>query len=47
MVNVITELFEMSAADEAADVTDTVERLTGKTPIDFEAFVQDFRHAFA
>ncbi len=46
MVNVITELFEMSAADEAADVTDAVERLTGKTAIDFEAFVRDFRHAF-
>jgi uncharacterized protein YbjT (DUF2867 family) len=46
MVNVITELFEMSAADEAADVTDVVERLTGKTPIDFDAFVRDFRHAF-
>lgn len=46
MVNVITELFEMSAADEAADVTDAVERLTGKTPIDFDAFVRDFRHAF-
>lgn len=46
MVNVILELFEMSAADEAAEVTDTVEQLTGKPPIRFESFVRDFRHAF-
>ncbi len=46
MVNVISELFEMSAADEAAEVTDDVKRLTGKAPIPFEAFVRDFRHAF-
>ncbi len=46
MVKVILELFEMSAADEAAEVTDTVEQLTGNAPIRFEAFVRDFSHAF-
>lgn len=46
MINVVLELFEMSAADEAAEVTNDVERLTGKAPIRFQAFAQDFRHAF-
>lgn len=46
MIDVILELFELSAADEASQVTDTVERLTGNEPIRFEAFAQDFRHAF-
>lgn len=46
MIKVILELFEMSAADEAAEVTDAVERLTGKPPIRFESFVRDFSHAF-
>lgn len=46
MVRVVLELFEMSAADDAATVTDTVERLTGKAPISFDAFARDFRHAF-
>jgi uncharacterized protein YbjT (DUF2867 family) len=46
MVNVILELFEMSAADEAAEVNGEVERLTGRAPIRFEDFVRDFRHAF-
>lgn len=46
MINVILELFEMSAADEAGEVTDTLERLTGSSPIPFEAFARDFRHAF-
>lgn len=46
MVNVILELFEMSAADEAAEVTGVVEQLTGKPPIRFEAFARDFSHAF-
>jgi uncharacterized protein YbjT (DUF2867 family) len=46
MVNVIMELFEMSAADEAAEVNDTVERLIGTAPIRFEDFVRDFSHAF-
>lgn len=46
MVEVIAELFELSAADEASEVTGSVELLTGKPPIDFESFAQDFRHAF-
>lgn len=46
MIEVILELFEMSAADEAAEVTNTVEQLTGNAPIRFEAFVRDFSHAF-
>lgn len=46
MVNVILELFEMSAADDAAVVNDTVERLIGRPPIGFESFVRDFSHAF-
>ena len=46
MINVILELFEMSAADEAAEITDWVARLTGQDPIRFERFAQDFRHAF-
>ena len=46
MIKVILELFEMSAADEAAEVTDTVEQLTGKAPVRFESFVRDFSHAF-
>ncbi len=45
-IKIILELFEMSAADEAAEVTGTVEQLTGSAPIRFEAFVQDFSHAF-
>lgn len=45
-VKVILELFEMSAADEAAEVTGDVERLIGRAPIRFEDFAQDFRHAF-
>lgn len=47
MVNVILELFEMSAADEAAEVNDNVQRLTGRAPIRFEAFARDFSHAFS
>lgn len=46
MVTVILELFEMSAADEAAEVNDTVEQLIGRAPIRFEAFARDFSHAF-
>ena len=46
MVEVIAELFEMSAADEASEVTNGFELLTGKPPIDFQSFAQDFRHAF-
>lgn len=47
MVSVILELFEMSKADDAADVNDNVEQLIGRPPIRFEAFVQDFSHAFS
>lgn len=46
MVKVILELFEMSAADEAAEVNGEVERLLGRAPIRFEDFVRDFSHAF-
>jgi uncharacterized protein YbjT (DUF2867 family) len=46
MVDVIVELFEMSTADEASEVSNSCESLTGHPPIDFESFVQDFRHAF-
>jgi uncharacterized protein YbjT (DUF2867 family) len=46
MVKVILELFEMSAADEAAEVNGEVERLIGRAPIRFEDFVRDFSHAF-
>ena len=42
----LTDIVATLPPDEAADVTDAVERLTGKTPIDFDAFVRDFRHAF-
>ncbi|MDX1527562.1 MAG: SDR family oxidoreductase [Gammaproteobacteria bacterium] len=46
MVRVILELFEMSKADDAAQVNDTVEQLIGRAPIRFDAFVRDFSHAF-
>jgi len=46
MMNVIMELFEMSAADEAAEVNGEVERLIGRAPIRFEDFARDFSHAF-
>lgn len=46
MVEVIVELFEMSAADEASEVTEDFERLSGRPAIDFQSFAQDFRHAF-
>ena len=46
MVRVILELFEMSKADDAAEVNDTVEQLIGRPPIRFAAFAQDFSHAF-
>ena len=44
MVRLILELFEMSEADEAAEVNDTVEQLLGRPPIRFEAFVRDQSH---
>ena len=47
MVKVILELFEMSASDEAAEVTGDVERLIGRPPIRFEDFARDFSHAFS
>ncbi|MDX1513051.1 MAG: SDR family oxidoreductase [Gammaproteobacteria bacterium] len=46
MIEVIIELFEMSAADEASEVTGAFEELTGRPPIDFDSFVRDYRHAF-
>ena len=46
MMNVIMELFEMSAADEAAEVNGEVERLIGRAAIRFEDFARDFSHAF-
>jgi uncharacterized protein YbjT (DUF2867 family) len=43
----VTELYGIFAAGEAAGVTDTIARITGRAPISFDQFARDHAAAFS
>jgi hypothetical protein len=43
----VTELYGTFAAGGAAQTTDMVERITGRTPISFDQFARDHAAAFS
>jgi hypothetical protein len=43
----VTELYGIFAAGEAAGVTDTIERITGRAPVSFDQFARDHAAAFS
>jgi uncharacterized protein YbjT (DUF2867 family) len=43
----VTELYGIFAAGEAAGITDTIERITGRAPISFDQFARDYAAAFS
>ena len=43
----VTELYGIFAAGEAAGITDTIERITGRAPISFDRFARDHAAAFS
>jgi uncharacterized protein YbjT (DUF2867 family) len=43
----VTELYGVFAAGQAAETTNTIERITGRGPISFDQFARDHAAAFA